>query len=68
MEEFREEVRAALREAMLSEASLDVLLAYADIPEGQADAAALRLALEMLPARSPRRGGLVSRIERLENA
>lgn len=68
VEEFRETVRAALREVMLSEASLDVLLAYADIPEGQADAAALRLALEMLPARSPRRGGLVSRIERLENA
>lgn len=66
VEEFREEVRAALREAMLSEASLDVLLAYADIPEGQADAAALRLALEMLPARSPRRAGLVARIERLE--
>lgn len=65
VEEFRESVRAALREAMLSEASLDVLLAYADIPEGQGDAEALRLALEMLPARSPKRAGLVSRIERL---
>ncbi|KNY04808.1 GAF domain-containing protein [Microbacterium sp. GCS4] len=66
VEEFRETVRAALREVMLSEASLDVLLAYAEIPEGQADAEALRLALEMLPARSPRRAGLVTRIERLE--
>lgn len=65
VEEFRESVRAALREAMLSEASLDVLLAYADIPEGQGDAEVLRLALEMLPARSPRRAGLVARIERL---
>lgn len=66
VEEFRESVRAGLREAMLSEASLDVLLAYADIPEGQADVEILRLALEMLPARSPKRAGLVARIERAE--
>ncbi|WP_292762030.1 GAF domain-containing protein [Microbacterium sp. UBA3486] len=66
VEEFRESVRGALREAMLSEASLDVLLSYAEIPEGQGDAEALRLALEMLPARSPKRAGLVARIERLE--
>lgn len=65
VEEFRESVRAALREVMLSEASLDVLLSYAEIPEGQGDAEALRLALEMLPARSPKRAGLVARIERL---
>ncbi|CAH0263634.1 Acetoin dehydrogenase operon transcriptional activator AcoR [Microbacterium oxydans] len=64
--EFRDSVRRALREAMLSEASLDVLLAYAEIPEGQLDAEILRLALEMLPARSPKRAGLVARIERLE--
>lgn len=66
VEVFRDEVRSALREAMLSEASLDVLLAYAEIPEGQGDAEALRLALEMLPARSPKRAGLVARIERIE--
>jgi hypothetical protein len=66
VQEFRESVRAALREAMRSEASLDVLLEYAEIPEGQADAESLRLALEMLPARSPKRAGLVARIERLE--
>lgn len=68
VEDFRETVRAALREVMLSEASLDVLLAYAEIPEGQGDAETLRLALEMLPARSPKRAGLVARIERLERA
>lgn len=66
VEEFRESVRSGLREAMLSEASLDVLLAYAEIPEGQADVEILRLALEMLPARSPKRAGLVARIERAE--
>lgn len=68
VEEFRETVRATLREVMLSEASLDVLLAYAEIPEGQNDTEALRLALGMLPARSPKRAGLVARIERLERA
>lgn len=66
VEEYRDMVRAALHEAMVSEASLDVLLSYAEIPEGQNDADALRLALEMLPARSPRRAGLVARIERLD--
>lgn len=66
VQEFRESVRGALRESMRSEASLDVLLEYAEIPEGQADAESLRLALEMLPARSPKRAGLVARIERLE--
>lgn len=66
VEEFRDVVRSGLREAMLSEASLDVLLAYADIPEGQGDTEVLRLALEMLPARSPKRAGLVARIERAE--
>lgn len=67
VEEFRESVRATLREVMLTEASLDVLLAYAEIPEGRDDADVLRLALSKLPARSPKRAGLVLRIERLED-
>lgn len=66
VEEYRQTLTGALREAMLAEASVDVLLAYADIPEGADDVEVLRSALEMLPARSPRRAGLVSRIERLE--
>jgi len=65
VEEFRESVRTALREALLAEASVDVLLAYADTDEGAADADVLRLALSMLPARSPKRAGLVARLERL---
>ncbi|WP_307360356.1 helix-turn-helix domain-containing protein [Microbacterium murale] len=67
VEELRDGIRAALREAMLTEASIDVLLAYADIPEGAEDVEVLRMCLEMLPARSPRRAGLVSRIEKLES-
>ncbi|WP_106815603.1 sigma-54-dependent transcriptional regulator family protein [Microbacterium timonense] len=66
VEEFRETVRVALREALMAEASVDVLLAFADTDGAAADAELLRLCLSMLPARSPRRAGLVARIERLE--
>jgi hypothetical protein len=66
VEEFRDTVRLALREALLTEASVDVLLAYADTVDGQQDAEVLRLALEMLPVRSPRRAALVTRLEKLE--
>ena len=66
VEEYRESVRSTLRETMRTEASVDVLLSYAEIPEGADDAEILRLCLELLPARSPKRAGLVSRIERLE--
>ncbi|PZU43518.1 MAG: transcriptional regulator [Microbacterium sp.] len=65
VEEFRESVRIALRDALLTEASVDVLLAYADTADGFEDAEVLRLALELLPARSPRRAGLVARLEKL---
>ncbi|THE08557.1 transcriptional regulator [Microbacterium oleivorans] len=65
VEELRASVRAALRETLLAEAGVDVLLAYADTAEGAEDAEVLRLCLAMLPARSPRRAGLVARIEAL---
>lgn len=64
--ELRESVRLALRETILSEASVGVLLEYADSPDGAADTDVLRACLRALPARSPRRAGLVARIERLE--
>jgi len=64
--EVRESVRQALREALIEEAGIDVLLAYADTSDGRDDVEVLRLCLGMLPARSPKRAGLVSRIERLE--
>ncbi len=66
VEEFRDTVRVTLREAMLAEASLDVLLAFADTDAGADDVEVLRLCLSMLPARSPKRAGLVARIDRLE--
>lgn len=66
VEEFRDTVRTALREALMAEASADVLLAFAETAAGSDDAEVLRLALGMLPPRSPKRAGLVARIERLE--
>ncbi len=66
VEEFREMVRVALREALLAEASAEVLLAYAETDDGREDLEVLRLALTMLPARSPKRAGIVARIERLD--
>jgi transcriptional regulator of acetoin/glycerol metabolism len=66
VEEFRDRVRIALREALMAEASIDVLLAFADTDAGADDVELLRLCLSMLPPRSPRRAGLVARLERLE--
>ncbi|MGF3054864.1 GAF domain-containing protein [Microbacterium sp. YY-03] len=65
VEDFRNTVRTALREALIAEASVEVLLEYADTEAGQDDLEVLQLALELLPARSPKRSMLVSRIERL---
>ncbi|SFR87820.1 Transcriptional regulatory protein, C terminal [Microbacterium sp. cf046] len=66
VEELRDTVRTALREALLAEASVDVLLAYAETAAGSEDDELLRLCLKLLPARSPKRAALVARIERLE--
>ena len=67
VERVRESVRQALREALIAEASVDVLLAYADTEDATEDVEVLRLCLSLLPARSPRRAGLVARIARLED-
>ena len=65
VEDFRATVRTALREALIAEASVDVLLDFADTEAGNDDLEVLQLALELLPARSPKRSMLVTRIERL---
>ena len=66
VEQLRDTIRTALREALIAEASVDVLLAFAETDAGSEDEELLRLCLRMLPARSPKRAALVSRIERLE--
>ncbi|WP_159500976.1 GAF domain-containing protein [Microbacterium sp. 18062] len=65
VEEVRDSVQRVLREALLAEASVDVLLAYAETDAGADDVELLRLCLGMLPPRSPKRAGLVARLERL---
>lgn len=66
VEELRETALAALRESLMTEAGVDVLLAFADTAAGADDVELLRQCLRMLPARSPRRAGLVARLQRLE--
>lgn len=63
---IRDELRATLREAMLADAAADVLLAYARSDEAAYDLEVWRAALRVLPAKSPKRASVVSRIERLE--
>lgn len=65
IEAFRATVRTALREALIAEASVEVLLDFAETEAGNDDLEVLQLALELLPARSPKRSMLVTRIERL---
>lgn len=66
IEAIRERVTASLREAMLADATLDVLLAYAETEDGAADAEVLMACLRLLPPRSPRRAGLVAALEALD--
>jgi hypothetical protein len=66
VEELRETALAALRESLMTEARVDLLLAFADTAAGADDVELLRQCLRMLPARSPRRAGLVARLQRLE--
>lgn len=66
VEEFRQTVRTALREALLTEASVEVLLLYAETAEGADDVEVLQACLRLLPARSPKRAGIVARLERLD--
>jgi hypothetical protein len=63
---IRDEVRSTLREAMLADAAADVLLAYARTDEAAYDVDVWHAALRILPAKSPKRAAVVTRIERLE--
>lgn len=66
--ELRDELRATLRERVLADSSLDVLMMYLESDVGRDDSDGWRLALTLLPPRSPRRAFVVTRIESLETA
>lgn len=63
---IREELQATLREAMLADASAETLLDYARTDDALDDLEVWTTVLHMLPARSPKRASVVSRIERIE--
>ncbi|MBW4040527.1 MAG: GAF domain-containing protein [Acidobacteria bacterium] len=64
IEEIREEVGGRLREALLESASPDLLLSFAE-RVAPTDPEPLMTALHLLPARSPKRAGIVARLEAL---
>lgn len=63
--ELRREVAGTLRERILADAAIEVLLDYLDLPEAAEDVAGLQLALQLLPPRSPRRARLLGRLTEL---
>jgi hypothetical protein len=67
IEEIRESLTNRIRESLLADASVDVLLDYAG-STGDDDRNILMAALKMLAPRSPRRAGIVARLELLDRA
>lgn len=68
IEAIRFEVRGHLRESLLTDASVDVLLEYAQTDDSADDLEVWTAVLRLLPARSPRRAGVVHHIEQLERS
>ncbi|MDJ0350389.1 GAF domain-containing protein [Cryobacterium sp. PH29-G1] len=65
--DIRTEISARLREAMLTDASVDLLLEYARSDEATYDSEVWRACLELLPARSPKRATVVARLKRIDD-
>lgn len=66
VEALRAHVSLALRESLLSDAGVDTLLAFARLDECADDTQLWTTCLRLLPARSPRRAGVVAHLEALE--
>jgi hypothetical protein len=64
--EIRAEVSRRLRQTLLSDASVEVLLDYAQSDEATWDSEVWRACLELLPARSPQRAAVAARLTRIE--
>jgi len=64
--EIRAEVSGRLRQTLLSDASVEVLLDYARTEEATWDSEVWRACLELLPARSPQRAVAVANLARIE--
>lgn len=61
--EVRSEVSAHLRESILTDASVEVLMEYANSDQGLTDVDAWKQVLRMLPVKSPKRSHVVAHIE-----
>jgi len=66
--EIREELAGRFRESMLSDASPELLLEFAERDEYHYDVEVWRALLGILPPRSPRRASVVAHLERIESA
>ena len=66
IESIRAEIAARVREAMLSDATPETLLDYARSDSAALDSEVWHAVLRLLPADSPRRSGVVARIELIE--
>lgn len=66
--DIRDRVRVRVREAILTDAAIDILLDYASTEDGLADAEVWTAALHLLPPRSPKRAGVVAHLEALERS
>ncbi len=64
--EIRGELSERLRDALLTDASIETLLSYARTDEAAYDAEVWRACLRMLPPKSPKRAAVVARLERIE--
>lgn len=65
IEEIRDEVCRHLRESLLSDASVEVLMEYANSEQGIDDEDVWQQVLRMLPAKSPKRAHVVAHVEKL---
>lgn len=68
IEDIREEVASRLRTALLTDASVDVLLDFARRDDRAHDVELWTQCLRLLPPRSPKRAGVVARLEEIERA
>jgi hypothetical protein len=66
--ELREDLRAELRRALLETSRVDLLLAYAQTPDGRDDNELWERCLVLLPPRSSRRTTVAARLQRLDDA
>ena len=65
IEEIRDEVCFHLRESLLNDASVEVLMDYANTEQGLEDIDVWHQVLKMLPAKSPKRSHVVVHVENL---